>query len=166
MNNCDGSMNEKLVIAATNFARQILNVDEALWVFINNGDMFKSINHSGLFDKDMFVIRYNRQWLITADKDKIIKCAFHETFHAVQYSAVIEYGMGIKNRLFTDDEMKQLIHEFKTENYDDSSELWGTHLVEQQAEGFALELHEKFINQFENIEDFIENYYEMYRNIE
>lgn len=166
MNNCNGSLNEKLVIAATNFARNLLKVDDALWVFINDGDMFKSINHSGLFEKEMFVIRYNREWLRTAQPDRIIKCAFHETFHSVQYSAVIGYGMGVKNNLFTEDEMTQMIHEFKAENYDDSSDIWGTHLLEQQAEGFALELYEKFINEFKNIEDFVDSYYEMYPNIE
>jgi hypothetical protein len=166
MNNCDGSINEKLVIAATNFARQLLKVDNALWVFINDGELFKSVNYSGMFENEMFVIRYNREWLKTADNDKIIKCAFHETFHAVQYSAVIGYGMGVKNNLFRDDEMKKLIHEFNAENYDDSTEVWGTHLVEQQAEAFALELYEKFINQFKNTEDFIDRYYQMYPNIE
>lgn len=166
MNNCNGSLNEKLVIAATNFARRLLKVDDALWVFINDGDMFKSVNHSGLFEKEMFVIRYNRDCLRTAQTDRIIKCAFHETFHSVQYSAVIGYGMGVKNNLFSDDEMTQMIHEFKAENYDDSSDKWGTHLVEQQAEGFAQELYEKFINEFKNIEVFVDRYYEMYPNIE
>ena len=166
MKNSYGSLNERLVIAATNYARKLLKVDDALWVFINDGDMFKSINHSGLFEKELFVIRYNRDWITTAETGKIIKCAFHETFHTIQYSAVIGYGMGVKNNLFSDDEMTQMIHEFKAENYDDSSDKWGTHLLEQQAEGFALELYEKFINEFKNIEVFVDRYYEMYPNIE
>lgn len=166
MDKTNVTFKEKLVISATNFARNLLKVDDALWVFINDGDMFKSINHSGLFEKEMFVIRYNREWLKISQTDRIIKCAFHETFHAVQYSAVIGFGIGVKNNLFSNDEMKQMIHEFKTENYDDTSDKWGTHLVEQQAEGFALELYEKFIKQFKNIEDFVDSFYEMYLNIE
>lgn len=74
--------------------------------------------------------------------------------------------MGVKNNLFSDDEMTQMIHEFKAENYDDSSDKWGTHLVEQQAEGFAIELYGKFINEFKNIEVFVDRYSEMYPNIE
>lgn len=166
MNNCNGSMNEKLVIAATNFVRKIMSVDDELWVFINDGDNFKSINHSGMFQMDFFAIRYNREWLKTATHEKIIKCALHEAFHAVQYSAVVGHGRGANNNLFTDREINQLTHEFKMKNYDDSNEMWSTYLVEQQAEGFAMEFYTKYIKQFNNIEDFIDKYYELYPNIE
>lgn len=143
-----------------------MDIDDALWVFINDGDMFKSINHSGMFQKDVFVIRYNQEWLKTAVQEKIIKCAFHEAFHAIQYAAVIGHSVGLRNNLFTDNEINQLVHEFKDENYDDSNEIWGSHLAEQQAEGFAIELYEKFIKQYKNVEECIVEYYDMYPNVE
>jgi len=166
MNNCDSSINEKLAISATNYVRKLMNVDGALWVFINDGDMFKSVNHSGMFQKDTFVIRYNREWLKTADQEKIVRCAFHEVFHVVQYTAIVRHSMGIKNTQFTDDEINQLEHEFKDENYDDSNGTWGSHLVEQQAEWFAVELYNRFVKQYKDTDEFIVEYFDMYPNIE
>ncbi|MCR3906964.1 MAG: hypothetical protein NUK62_08085 [Tenericutes bacterium] len=58
--------------------------------------MFSSMNHSGLFEKHTFVIRYNRQWLNNADTDKIVKGVSHETFHSVQYSFVTGSGKVLK----------------------------------------------------------------------
>lgn len=108
-----------LVIASTNYARKILNIAEELWVFINDGDMFKSINHSGLFDKDAFAIRYNREFLKSASIEKIMKLAFHETFHAAQLEAVVGSYLGLETKLFTKEEIEQIKHEFKDENYSD-----------------------------------------------
>lgn len=119
-----------------------------------------------MFQKQLFVIRYNRKWLRTSEQEKTIKSAFHEAFHAVQYSAVIGFSIGLKNNLFTDDEMNQIVHEFMDYNYDDSIETWGLYLVEQHDEGLAIELYKKFINQYKNIEDFMDEFYEMYPNIE
>lgn len=166
MNNFNRSMKEKLAIAATNFVRKLMKVDDALWVFINDGDMFKSINYSGMFQKDIFVIRYNRDWLKTAAHEKILMCAFHETFHAIQYSAVVGYELGMKENLFSDDEINQLTREFNAETYNDSNEMWSTYLVEQQAEGFAIELYTKYMEHFNKIDDFIDKYYDLYQNTE
>ena len=166
MNNCIGNFNEKLVIAASNYVRKLMNIDDSLWAFINKGDMFKSINHSGMFQKDVFVIRFNREWLETTTHERIIKCAFHETFHAVQYSAVVGSSLNLRNTLFTDEDVKRLTHEFGDGNYDDSNETEGSYLVEQQAEGFAIELYKRFICQYKNVNEFIAEYNDMYPNNE
>lgn len=158
--------NEKLVIAATNYARKIMEVDCSLWVFINEGDFFKSINHAGMFQKDEFAIRYNRDWLKLADIESVIKCAFHETFHAVQYSALIEYSLGIKSKYFSDDEILTMLNEFESENYNDSIQKWDTYFVELQAEAFAIGLYELLYSKIISIDDFVYIYYDIYPNIE
>lgn len=53
------SKNEKLVLDATEYARLFLNIDDGLWILINDIDHFESINHIALYDKDNFLIRYN-----------------------------------------------------------------------------------------------------------
>lgn len=166
MNNCNGSTNEKLIISATNYARSVIGIDESLWVFINDGKIFKSINHSGMYDKEHFVIRYNRDWLKTAEFERIIKCAFHEVFHVVQHAELIVRKHGIKSKVFSDAELDQLEFEFMDENYSDSHHAWGSHLAEQQADSFADELYGKFIKNYQNTDDFIAKYYEMYPNKE
>ncbi len=52
--------NEKLVLDATEYARSFLNIDDELLVLINDINHFESINHSALYDKDNFLIRYNK----------------------------------------------------------------------------------------------------------
>lgn len=165
MNNCDGSKNEMLVIAATNYARKLMYIDESLWVFINDGKHFKSINHSGLYDKN-FIIRFNREWLKTAKEEQILKCAFHEVFHAVQHQEIMKKELGIESKFFPEDELKQLEFEFKDENYNDSSETWGTYLCELQAEDFAGQMYDKYWEEFNNPQELIEKYYEMFKNKE
>ena len=166
MNNCNGSINEKLIISATNYTRSIIGIDEALWVFINDGTIFKSIHHSGMYDKEHFVIRYNREWLKTAEFERIIKCAFHEVFHVVQHAELIARKHGIKSALFNDEELDQLEFEFRDENYSDSHLAWSSYLAEQQADSFADQLYEKFIKRYKDIDGFIAKYYEMYPNKE
>src|SRR5690606_34662171 len=101
MDHDNHSFKEKLIISATNFAREKTNVDPALWVFVNKGNIFKSINHSGLFEKDTFVIRFNRDWIKIASEEQIIKTAFHETFHAVQQQALVGRTLGLKSDIFS-----------------------------------------------------------------
>ena len=55
LHNCNGSFNEKLIISATNYARETIGITESLWVFINNSIMFESIDHSGMYDKENFL---------------------------------------------------------------------------------------------------------------
>lgn len=166
MNNCNGSTNEKLIIFATNYARSVIGIDESLWVFINDGNIFKSVNHSGMYDKEHFVIRYNRDWLKAAEFERIIKCAFHEVFHVVQHAELIARKHEIKSKVFSDAELDQLEFVFDDKNYDDSNHTWSSHLAEQQADNFAEELYEKFIRKYRNSDDFIAKYYEIYPNKE
>lgn len=166
MSHDNHNFKEKLIISATNFAREKTNVDPGLWVFVNNGNIFKSINHSGLFEKDTFVIRYNRDWLKIASEEQIIKTAFHETFHAVQQQALIGRRLGLKSDIFSEDELNILEHEFKDENYDDSIDTWHTHLSEQQAETFAAHLFERFKQDLEKHEELVTKYYKRFINEE
>jgi hypothetical protein len=48
--------NEELIIAATNYVRAVFNVDECLWVFINELNHFTGIDYSKLYDKEHFLI--------------------------------------------------------------------------------------------------------------
>lgn len=153
-------------MSATNYARKLMNIDESLWVFINDGSIFKSVHHSGLYDKANFIIRFNREWLKTATFKNVVKTSFHEVFHIIQHQALIEREHNIKSKLFTDEELDQLAKEFRDENYDDSSDAWGLNLAEQQAETFAEHLYDEFIKRFKNIDKFIEEYYTLYSNKE
>ncbi len=83
------STEEKLIILVTNNARKKMNVNLGLLVFMNDGSVFKSVNHSGLFEKDNFINRYNCDWIKTATNERIINTAFHETFHAVRQQAEV-----------------------------------------------------------------------------
>ena len=166
MSHDNHSLKEKLIISATNFAREKTNVDPGLWVFINNGDIFKSINHSGLFEKDTFVIRYNRDWIKIASEEQIIKTAFHETLHAVQQQVLVGRRLGLKSNIFTEEELNILEHEFKDENYDDSVDTWHTHLSEQQAETFAAYLFERFNKDLDKHEELVTKYYKRFINEE
>ena len=162
----NNSAKEKLILSATNYAREKINVDPGLWVFINDGSVFKSIYHSGLFEKDNFVIRYNRDWIKIASEEQIIKTAFHETFHAVQQQALIERNLGLKSKIFSEAELNTLEHEFKDENYDDSIDTWHTHLSEQQAEAFAAYLFERFKEDLDKHEELVIKYYKRFINEE
>lgn len=166
MNKENHSFKEKLIISATNYAREKMNVDPGLWVFINDGSVFKSFHHSGLFEKDTFVIRYNRDWIKIASEEQIIKTAFHETFHAVQQQALIERNLGLKSEIFSEVELNTLEHEFKDENYDDSINTWHTHLSEQQAEAFAAYLFERFNKDLDKHEELVTKYYKRFVNEE
>ena len=160
------NFNEQLIIAATNYARHHLKIDESLWVFLSKGELFKSNKHSGRFEKDVFAIRYNQDWLKTAETDKIIRCAFHEVFHAFQFTELTKESLGLKSNVFTAEELKQLAFEFNDENYDDTDDSWGTYLAEQQAESYAEALYHKFLDEEKSIDQFIEKYHELYRNKE
>ena len=164
LNNSNGTRNEMLVIASTNYARKILNIAEELWVFINDGDMFKSNNHSGLFDKDAYAIRYNREFLKTASIEKVMKLAFHETFHAAQLESIVASYLGLKSELFTEEEIEQLKHEFKDENYSDEIGIYENLLSEQQAESFAQMVYEKLKKEEINLDKFINEYKSLYLN--
>lgn len=153
-----------LVIAATNYARKILNIAEELWVFVNDGSMFKSEVHSGLFDKDAFAIRYNKEFLKTASTEKVMKLAFHETFHAAQLEAIVGSHLGFDSKLFTKEEIKQLKHEFKDENYSEEVGVYENLLSEQQAENFAQMMYAKLLSEKINIENFINEYKSLYLN--
>lgn len=157
---------ERLIVSATNYARKIMNIDEFLWVFINDGNIFKSVNHSGLYDKANFIIRFNREWLKIAEFKNIVETSFHEVFHVVQHQALIEREYNIESKLFTEEELDQLAKEFRDENYNDSSDAWGLNMAEQQAEAFAKHLYNEFIKRVKNIDDFIKEYYIMFPNQE
>ena len=156
--------NNDLVIAATNYARKILNIAEELWVFVNDGDMFKSNNHSGIFDKDAFAIRYNSEFLKDASTEKVMKLAFHETFHAAQFEAIVASYLGLKSELFTEDKIERLKHEFKDENYSDEIDIYETLLSEQQDESFAQMMYEKLKKEEINLDKFINEYKSLYLN--
>jgi len=166
MNNSNGSHNEKLIISATNLARHIMKLDENIWVFINEGNTFESINHSGMYDKEHYLIRYNREWLKSATEEAIIKCAFHETFHAAQHQAIMERTLGIKSDYFTEVELEKLEHDFDSGNYNDKVGEWGEIFAEQQAEAFAAVFYDKYLETFKSANELIEKYYDMFPNIE
>ena len=148
---------EKIIISATNFAREILNIDENLWVFINNENHFISSSHSGLYDKEYFLIRFNSKWLKNASQEKIIKCAFHEVFHAFQHQEIIKRIIGFESLVFNYDELDLMEKEFDDENYNLNN--WESYLVEKQAEEFSNKLYCEFKKNFKSIEDFMNKYY-------
>lgn len=148
MDNKDFSYNEKLVLEATEYARDLLNIDKDLWVFINEINHFKGIYHSALYDKDNFLIRYNKEWLKTAQKENIIKTAFHEVFHVLQHACIVESDLGIDHGIFTKEELKQMKHEFLDENYSMEKGKYETLLIEIQAETFAHELYNEVKGKF------------------
>lgn len=166
LNNCNGSRKERLVIAAANFARLITQVDESLWVFINDGKVFKSNIHSGMYDKDSCSVRFNREWLKTAKLDRIVKCAFHEVFHALQHQELLKRQLGITSDKFTEDELVQMEKEFQDEHHDDSEGIYENLLVEQQAETFAELIYRKYSNEINITDKFIEKYYGVFINEE
>src|SRR5690554_7302302 len=125
----------KLIISFTNYARKLLNIDENLWVLISDENHFVSNEHSGLYDKLNFLIRYNKGWIKTASNSEIIKCAFHEVFHCLQHQELIKKSLGISSSIFTSEELEQMEFEFKDENYMLNN--WENMLVEKQAEYFS-----------------------------
>ena len=166
LNNCNGSKKKKLVIAAANYARKVANLNEPIWVFINKGKVFKSKIHSGLYDKDSFSIRFNRDWLITAKDERIVKCAIHEVFHAVQHVELIKKELGMTSELFTEEELIQLELDFKDENYDDSVGVYENLLAEIQAEEFAELVYSKYLKELKTTKVFIEENYSLFVNEE
>lgn len=166
MNNCNGSFQEKLIISATNYVRKIMTINENIWVFINDNKIFKSTNHSGMYDKENFIIRYNRGWIQMATYEQIIKCAFHESFHAVQHQALVGRMLEINSQWFTEEELDRLEYEFKDENYNNSNSNWHSYLIEQQAETFGRILYDKFAKEYEDLEEFIDQYYGLFPNKE
>ena|GEM_PF-3176626 len=162
--NCNGSFNEKLIISATNYARETIGITKSLWVFINNCIMFKSIDHSGMYDKENFLIRYNRDWLKNADHKQIIKCAFHEVFHVVQHDALNNWKSGNVSLIFSDEELRQIEIEFNDYNYSDSIHKWNSYFIEQQAECFAEILYKRFQAEKIKLRDLVTRYYNKYLN--
>lgn len=53
-------------------------------MLINDGSVFKLVNHSGPIGKDNFIIRYKRNWIKTTTNEQIIKASLHETLYVVQ----------------------------------------------------------------------------------
>lgn len=141
------SKNEKLVLDATEYARLFLNIDDGLWILINDIDHFESINHIALYDKDNFLIRYNKEWLKTAKNENIIKTAFHEIFHVLQHACIVESKLGIHHNIFTKEKLIQMEKEFMDENYSTKVGVYENLLIEQQAEAFAIALYEKYIKE-------------------
>ncbi len=158
------SLNEKLIISATNYAREFLNIDEELWVFINDSKHFMGINHSALYDKENFIIRFNKDWLINATEDNILKTAFHEVFHVFQHTCLLEIELGYNRGIFTNNELEKMKHEFLDENYSTELGQYENLLIEQQAETFAHEFYKTFKSEFNNICGLIEKYNEKYIN--
>ena len=141
------SKNEKLVLDATEYARLFLNIDDGLWILINDIDHFESINHIALYDKDNFLIRYNKEWLKTAKNENIIKTAFHEIFHVLQHACIVESKLGIHHNIFTKEKLIKMEKEFMYENYSTKVGVYENLLIEQQAEAFAIALYEKYIKE-------------------
>jgi len=158
--------NEQLIIAATNYARAIFNVDEYLWVFINELNHFTGIDHSALYDKEHFLIRYNREWLKSAKVDNIIKTAFHEVFHVVQHLAILEYDQGKNNGFFTNQDLKRMKHEFLDENYSTKLGKYEELLIEQQAEEFALYLYKEYKKTFKDESELVSKFLNLFVNKE
>jgi|SRR5690625_971066 len=158
------STNEKLIISATNFARSLLNIDEDLWVFINEQTHFNGNDHSALYDKENFLIRYNKEWLKNANSENIIKTAFHEVFHVVQHSAIVEFELGIKSEVFSIKELRQMKYEFKDKNYSTEIGQYENLLIEQQAETFAYGLYELYNQRIKTEEKLIKKYFYLYEN--
>ena len=160
------SFNEKLVVAATNYIREKLKIDKNIWVFINDGKNFESDKHSGKFEKEVGVIRYNKDFLETATEEQILKLAFHETFHAFQFQEVFNYSQGIKSKVFSDEELKTLEHEFNLNTKTEDTNKWHELLLEQQAETFAHFMCEKYKEFFSGAVELIEKYLDMFPNLE
>ena len=158
------SLNEKLIISATNYAREFLNIDEGLWVFINDSKHFMGIHHSALYDKENFIIRYNKDWLINATEDNILKTAFHEVFHVLQHTCIVEFDLGYNREIFTNEELMQMKFEFLDENYSSELGKYEQLLIEQQAESFAHVFYKSHKEKFTNVNELIDKYYGRYIN--
>ncbi|WP_026391279.1 hypothetical protein [Haploplasma modicum] len=154
--------NNKLVISATNYARVKLNLDENFWVVISEGKHFLSNNHSGMYDKNHFLIRYNEEWLKNSTSEKTIKCAFHEVFHAFQHQEIIKRKLGLESIYFTNEELDKIEYEFQDEVY--NVDKWESFLIEQQAEYFSDYLYSIFIKNNDTL-SVIKEYYELFENV-
>lgn len=143
MTNKNLTTNEELILKATEYARSLLKIDKDLWVFINEMNHFKGIEHSALYDKDNFLIRYNKEWLKTARKENVIKTAFHEVFHVLQHACIVEADLGMDHGIFTKEELVQMKYEFLDENYSMEKGKYENLLIEVQAESFAYALYEQ-----------------------
>lgn len=154
---------EKLIISGTNFARKALNIDENFWILISDINHFIDINHSGLYDKENFLIRYNKSWIRKSNNERILKCSFHEVFHAFQHQELLKRKLGLKTK-FTCDELNQIELEFRDEVYLNNK--WEDNLVEQQAETFANELYTIFVSNNYEIDKFITKYLNLFPNLE
>lgn len=154
-------LNEKLIISATNYARSVLNIDEGLWVFINDSTHFMSNEHSALYDKENFLIRFNKEWIKSAKDDKIIKTSFHEVFHVLQHASILEWQQGYNNEIFTIEELKIMEYEFSDKNYSTDIGKYENQLIEIQAETFASYLFDRM--PYSKI-DLISKYLKLYIN--
>lgn len=166
MGNKYDCFNEKLVIAGTNYIREKLKIDENIWVFINDGKNFESDKHSGKFEKEVGVIRYNKDFSKTATEEQVLKLAFHETFHAFQFQEVFNYNQGIKSKVFSEEELTVLAHEFNPNTKTEETHKWHELLSEQQAETFAHFMYEKYKESFSGADMLIEKYLDMFPNFE
>jgi len=126
--------------------------------------MFKSIDHSAMYDKDNFLSRYNRDWLKNADHKQIIKCAFHEVFQVVQHDALNNWKKGSASLIFSNEELKQIEIEFNDYNYNNSIYEWQSYFIEQQAEVFAEILYKRLAAANFELRDLVTRYYNKYPN--
>lgn len=154
---------EKLIISACNYAREKINLDENFWVLISEDVHFNDSQHSGLYDKERFLIRFNQGWIKQATYEEILKCAFHEVFHAFQHQEIIKKNLGYTSLFFTDEEFYIMEFEFKDENYDVNK--WETLLIEKQSEYFSEILYQEIDKNFKNYKNIITKYYNLFPNI-
>ncbi len=158
--------NEKLVIAATNYVREKLRIDENIWVFVSTGDNFESNKHSGKFEIELCVIRYNKDFLKIATEEQIIKLAFYETFHALQFQELFYYEEGFKSKIFSEAELKILKREFNPDTKTGVTNKWHELLSEQQAETFAHFMYIKYKESFSGAAELVEKYLYKFINLE
>lgn len=155
---------EKTIISVTNYARKRLGLDKHFWVLISDINHFKSKDHSGLYDKERFLIRFNKSWIKEASIESLLKCSFHEVFHAFQHQEILKSTIGLKSDFFSMNELKIMKKEFEDENY--NLEMWPTYLIEEQAEVFALLLYSEIKKEYDDMNKIVDKYYTMFPNIE
>lgn len=136
---------EKLVLSATNYARKHLGINDTILVFINDGKVFKSTKHSALYEIDLGIIRYNKDWLKTASTERILRCAFYEVFIARIHLEILGHQQGTKSTLFSEEEFMKLEQEFKNSDNGELNKV-EKRLSSEFGEAYAEILYQKYLN--------------------
>ncbi len=79
---------------------------------------------------------------------------------------MFNYNQGIKSKVFSEEELKVLAHEFNPNTKTEETHKWHELLSEQQAETFAHFMYEKYKESFSGADMLIEKYLDMFPNLE